>query len=289
MAVKKTVLIVKTGQSETFDAENNYIVSLGDVLRTTPLLHAFPPDDFELTWLTEKDALPLLAGNPFIDKLMVVTPFTPAHLLHESFDIVVNLERDPSLCSIIDRIPAHRHYGFRYQPKQLSGYDHAEHALQIIGHGDVKRDKNQTWAELLYMMIGRPYKGESYVLGYKPVARPVYDVGLNYLAGAKFPQKAWPRENWDALAKQLLADRSISWQAGKDNLNDYMEWIAGCKTIVTNDSLGLHIALAFGRKVVAMFGPTHAGEVQDSPSLTKLVAKEGLMRNIEVDHVYAAC
>lgn len=283
---RQTVLIVKTGQSETFDAENNYIVSLGDVLRTTPILHAFPAEDYEVTWLTEKDALPLLADNDYIHKLMIVTPFTASHLLHEAFDIVVNLERDPSLCSIIDRVPARRHYGFRYHRDRIAAYDHAERAIEIISSDDAKKAKTQSWAELLYQMLGKEYTGQSSILGYKPVATAVYDVGLNHLAGEKFPLKKWPTDRWHALAAKL-SDKTISWQAGTNNLRDYMEWIASCKAIVTNDSLGLHIALALGRKTIAMFGPTHAGEVPDSPLLTKIVAEEWNMQNISVEQVLA--
>lgn len=282
---RQTVLIVKTGQSETFDAENNYIISLGDVLRTTPILHAFPPEEYELTWLTEKDAIPLLADNPYIHKLMIVTPFSAAHLLHESFDIVVNLERDQSLCSIIDRVPARRHYGFRYQRQSIGAYDHADRALEIIASEETKKTKTQSWAELLYQMLGKEYAGHGAILGYKPNATAVYDVGLNHLAGEKFPLKKWPRERWDALAVKLLT-KTISWQAGTNNLRDYMEWIASCKLIVTNDSLGLHIALALGRRVVALFGPTYASEVPDNPLLTKIVAMEGNMANITVQEVY---
>ena len=289
MANKKTVLIVKTGQSETFDAENNYIVSLGDVLRTTPILHAFPPDTYEVTWLTEKDAIPLLADNDYIQKLMIVTPFTAAHLLHETFDIVVNLERDPSLCSIIDRVPARRHYGFRYQRQSIGAYDHADRAIEIISSEVAKREKTQSWAELLYEMLGKKYEGQAAILGYKPSATAVYDVGLNHLAGEKFPLKKWPKDRWEALSSKLMQTRSVSWQAGANNLRDYMEWIASCKTIVTNDSLGLHIALALGKNVVAMFGPTHASEVPDNPLLTKIVAEQGNMQNITVESVYDAC
>jgi heptosyltransferase-2 len=217
---------------------------------------------------------------------MIVTPFTASHLLHEAFDIVVNLERDPSLCSIIDRVPARRHYGFRYKRQNIVAYDHAERAIEIISSSDAKRDKTQSWAELLYEMLGKKYEGQPSILGYKPKAAAVYDVGLNHLAGEKFPLKRWPKEKWNVLAGQLRASRSVSWQEGANNLHDYMEWIASCKQIVTNDSLGLHIALALERKVVAMFGPTPASEVPDNQLLLKIVAKEGKMDNITVEEVY---
>jgi heptosyltransferase-2 len=54
---------------------------------------------------------------------------------------------------------------------------------------------------------------------------------------------------------------SVDWQQGLNNLYDYIDWINSCKKLVTNDSLGLHIALALGKPVVALFGPTNAKEV----------------------------
>ena len=35
-----------------------------------------------------------------------------------------------------------------------------------------------------------------------------------------------------------------------------LSWLASCRLIITCDSLGLHLALALRKKVVALFGPT---------------------------------
>jgi heptosyltransferase-2 len=42
-----------------------------------------------------------------------------------------------------------------------------------------------------------------------------------------------------------------------------MDWIASCRLLVTNDSLGLHLAMALNVKFVAFFGPTSSFEVHD--------------------------
>ena len=55
-----------------------------------------------------------------------------------------------------------------------------------------------------------------------------------------------------------------------DNIEAYIDWINSCRLIVTNDSLGLHIALALGKKVVALFGPTKANEVDEHDGMIKL-------------------
>ena len=63
------ILIVKLGYSETLDAEISRKSSLGDVLRTTVLLHAFKNDD--VSWLVDEHAFPLLEGNPYIRQILV--------------------------------------------------------------------------------------------------------------------------------------------------------------------------------------------------------------------------
>lgn len=64
-----------------------------------------------------------------------------------------------------------------------------------------------------------------------------------------------------------------------------MDWIGSCGTIVTNDSLGLHIALAFNKRVVALFGPTLASEVHSCSNLIKLVSHTGNVADITVNQV----
>jgi hypothetical protein len=53
----KKVLIIKLGYSETLDSALSLTTSLGDVLRTTVILHFFK--DWHITWLVDEKALPL--------------------------------------------------------------------------------------------------------------------------------------------------------------------------------------------------------------------------------------
>lgn len=111
-------------------------------------------------------------------------------------------------------------------------------------------------------MVGGTWQHQPYVLGYKPKTKEINDIGFNYKVGAKFPEKAWADENWEELEDKLKNDNlTVSWQEGLANLYEYIDWINTNKIIVTNDSLGLHIALALGKQVVAMFGPTSSKEV----------------------------
>lgn len=264
IAARKRVLVIKPGYSETLDPDNSGVVSLGDVLRTTVILHLYPPDEFEVTWLADAKSAPLLKGNPFISRLLVVNPFTPHLLLSEWFDVVINFEKELGICAVADRIPAWRRYGFRLDPSthQAVAYDYADEALSFTKNAHAKRSKGKSWSAVLYEMLGQQYAGQSYVLGYQPRTSPCFDIGLNHLIGEKFPLKRWPEAQWSALEEALAPSYSVSWQQGANDLEGYIEWIASCRLLVTNDSLGLHIALALGRPVVALFGPTLASEVQ---------------------------
>src|SRR6266851_1152377 len=90
---RKRVLIIKTGYGETLDPDDSDVVSLGDILRTTVILHLFPADRYEVTWLVDRRGTALLKNNPFIHRLLVVNPFTPNLLLSDWFDIVINFEK----------------------------------------------------------------------------------------------------------------------------------------------------------------------------------------------------
>lgn len=267
---RKRVLIIKPGYSETLDPDTSGIVSLGDILRTTVILHLFPSDQYHVTWLVDQKGVPLLHSNPFIHRLLVINPFTPHLLLSEWFDIVINFEKEPGICAVSDRIPARRRYGFRQDPQSYMAvsYDYSDEALSFTTDPDAKRSKSKSWSGVLYEMLGHQYAGQPYVLGYKPQGEILYDIGLNHLIGAKFPLKRWPESKWQELHSDLAGKYSVCWQQGTNDIESYIDWIASCRVLVSNDSLGLHIALALGKPVIALFGPTIASEVEDSNLIT---------------------
>ena len=275
MSDREKVLIIKPGYSETLDPETSGVVSLGDILRTTALLHLFPEDRYHVTWLVDEYGLPMLRGNAMIHRILRINPFTPYHLIREHFDVVINLEKDPGICALADAIPAWRRYGFRFDNRNgtVATYEHGHEALYLAENPDYKRFQNKTWLQILFTMLGAEYRGEPYVLGHVPEAPPDIDFGLNYRVGRKFPSKAWPMDNWRTLHDGLGADYTLSWQPADDdveNIEDYIDWVARCRVLVTHDSLGLHIALALARPIVALFGPTIPGEIDDTPDLVKL-------------------
>lgn len=260
--MKEKILIVKLGFTETIDQKvSTDNISLGDVFRTTAILHLFKKD--YVVWLTTKEAAPLLAKNPYIDRLLVYDLTVALQLQSEHFDVVINLEKVPGVCALTDSIYAWRKYGFRFDPK--SGKAEAyEHSYEVVANSEDTRLRSKmkkNWIEMLYGMVGARWDGESYVLGYKPKTKQKFDIGFNSKVGKRWPNKSWPEERWEKLKRLIGSKFSISQQQSLNDINGYIDWLNSCRLIITNDSLGLHLAIALNKNIIAMFGPTSEREV----------------------------
>jgi heptosyltransferase-2 len=255
------ILIVKLGYSETLDPEISRTSSLGDVLRTTVLLHKFKDD--HVSWLVDEHAYPLLEDNPLIQRILIYDLNSVLQLQHERFDTVINLEKVPGICALCDSIDAWRRFGFRFDSSNgtAQAYDHAERAMSLCDNKDLKKNHEQYWQEALYHMIGAEWDKEEYILGYKPKSSVQYDIGFNWSVGSKWPNKAWKKENWKKLEEIIGNKFTVCYQKGMNELHEYIEWVNSCRLLITNDSLGLHIAFALRKKTIALYGPTSSKEI----------------------------
>lgn len=257
---QQKVLIIKVGYSETLDAEISNITSYGDVLRTTVLLNLYKDD--HVTWLVDETAFPILKNNPCINRTLIYNVTSILQLQSEHFDTVINLEKVPGLCALSDSINAWRRYGFRFDVHtgEAEAYDGTHVVLEVCRNIEKKRHHKAYWQEGLFEMVGAEWKGEEYVLGDKPQGEEKYDIGFNYHIGNKWPLKGWPEEHWKELETLVGNKYTISWQQGLKDIEEYMEWISSCRLIITNDSFGMHVAIALKKKLIALFGPTHYRE-----------------------------
>lgn len=259
---RRRILIIKTGYTELLTNEKAGSPSLGDVLRATCMLSLFNND--EIAWLVSKEAAPLLPGAPIIHEVLVYSEHILDSLLTREFDLVVNLERTDAVYNFLDRLLV------RSNPEVIS-FREQEILPEVIGlpsrsgcgqlGSAVEREYYQHY---LFRSLGSRWKGEPYAV--PAVAdlskEPTCDVGFNHAVGSKWPVKAWPILNWKELARLCgEAGLSSSFQEGFSDLKQYIQWIQRHRIIVTSDSLGLHLALALGRRVVALFGPTRISDV----------------------------
>ncbi len=224
--------MLKLGRSERGEIENPSETRLDEVLQATVLLHRFRDD--QVTWLTDPSAVPLLEGNPYLRRLLVSTPGTLEALTTQSFDLVLDLDRDPRIHALADAIEARARIRF---------------------------DGSRGWScSALYQAFGEAWSGEEYVLGRRSAAAVEYDLGFNVHEGPGWPTRSWPLENWHRLETLVAGRYTISYHQSIGDLAGYMDWIQSCRLVVTGDGLGLSLALAMKKRVVALAGPTSLRE-----------------------------
>ena len=66
-----------------------------------------------------------------------------------------------------------------------------------------------------------------------------------YQVGSKWPTKAMSKYKWEQLYNKLESlGYKVDWQRGLNSLKEYIDWINSSRIIITQDSLGLHLAMA---------------------------------------------
>lgn len=206
--VEERVLIVK-------------LDAIGDVLRTTALLPALREvhPAAAITWLTRRDSVPLLRGNPYITEILELDAETCAHLLARTFDRVINLDASKASASLATVARSARKDGFVLN---AHGYVEATNpaARQWLEAGvfdDVKRQGASTYQDRMAAILGLEGRPHRYVLQLEPdeieqarvhlvgcgldPERP--SIGLNTGAGGRWPLKQWRENGYVELVRRL--------------------------------------------------------------------------------------
>lgn len=177
----------------------------------------------------------------------------------------------------------------------------AEYAYELGINDDLKfRHNRKTYQEIIYDISEIRYQDDKYVFllreGSQKKAVEFFKkrripkhrlaIGLNTGAGTKFETKQWPFEYFQQLTKLItlklkanvfllggkkekVMNRTLAqklkkqvYDTGHNNsLLEFAGFISLMDAVVSSDSLGMHLAIALGKKVIALFGPTCPQEV----------------------------
>jgi len=287
------ILIIKTG-------------ALGDVLRTTTLLHPLKRKypNARITWVTAQGALPLLSANNLIDILIAMEDPSIDNLRRRQFDALICLEKEGPQLALAAAITADRRAGYSPTPWNAASISNIEaRYMLVLGvSDDLKFFRNfKSYPEIIADAVGLPFQRDPYILNLTPAADQAYSrirsileqrgtadkpvVGFNTGCGAVFRTKQWTVEGWASTARALLdagypnvmlmggpAEEELNAaiiaqvpeliDTGTRNpLEDFFGIVQACDVVVTSDSLGMHIAIARGKYVVALFGSTSHHEI----------------------------
>jgi heptosyltransferase-2 len=280
--------------------------AMGDVVRTTALLPALKRKypESHVTWVTLANAVPILAGNPYVDEVLTYGPDTLLELAPRCFDVIINADKSRRSAALAARTEAREKRGFGMNDNGAIVPLSPEASYQYwIGlDDDLKFRRNRkSEQQMLAETAGVEFRRDPYVLVlsdqervFVEARRRAWDlldagvvVGLNTGCSELYPYKRLPVEYQarlvDVLAEAFPGIRVIL-LGGPEDANRNAE-IAGrakasvletpctegvrrgilytelADVVITGDSLGMHLAIGLGKRVVAWFGLTCEQEI----------------------------
>lgn len=196
---------------------------------------------------------------------------------------------------------------------EICGLEGQERSIHLYLTED-ERNGGRAWAEQKGLSLDRPL------------------IGLNTGAGKRWEHKKWTEEGFVELIRLLRSspeavasspqilllggpeeeerNRRIVNRVGEQvidagtghDLRKFFSLVDLCDLLVTGDTMALHVAVALGKKVVALFGPTSAAEIElygrgrkissDAPCVgcyrTSCDVRPTCMERISVEEVFRA-
>jgi heptosyltransferase-2 len=221
------------------------LAAAGDVLRTTcvlPALRAAWPGA-QITWLTEGSAVPLLEGNPLIDRVLPREAATE-RLMVERFDLVLGLDNDlagGALASLA-RCRERRGYVLDERGRVVPVNDGARLWWQMGLDDRLKRANRRTHSDLLHQVCGLPPTGAppQFVIPastrrairdrFAPLVAPFERIVLlNMGGGGRWPQKRWTQDHYVEFAGKVRREEpstAVLIAGGRDEAEAYARLLA---------------------------------------------------------------
>jgi len=256
--------------------------SIGDIVLTTPVVRCLKKQrgDAELHYLTKASFKALFAANPYIDKMHYVQDDIEAvipQLLEENFDEIIDLHHNLKSLRIKKALkkPAHSFHKLNIEKWMLT-------ALKINRLPDV-HIVDRYLDTVKHLGVQNDSGGLDYFI---PEAEKVRDedIPASHLAGyvgvvigAALATKQLPvdqlrelckgikhplillggpedRENGEAI--RAIDPDKIYNACGKFKLNESADLVRRAKLIVTHDTGLMHIAAAFKKPIISIWGNT---------------------------------
>ncbi len=300
--------------------------AIGDVIRTTPLLHRLKKESpkAHIPWLTlTPEVLPSA-----VDRKLRLDPAGIASLSALQYDLLINLDKDLEACALALRIKAKEKKGFTLVDGKPRNVDDAAYHKYLTGlWDDVNKANTKSYPEEIFEVCGYKFSGERYILEL-PGERPDFAipegarvVGLNTGCGGRWVTRLWPDDRWVALATGLkeagywplflggeqeheknlrLAKESGGAYLGTFSLKDFFCLMDRCELVVTAVTMAMHIAIGLGRRLVLFnnifnsheFEMYGLGEIitpgEDCEGCFKQTCAKACMDRITVDEALSA-
>ncbi len=276
--------------------------SLGDCVLTTPALSLLKQarPDLQIAVVVEDCFAPLFAGNPDVDRIL--SP-NAAGLSRFRPHLAINLHGGATSVRLMLAAASGLRAGFghfRFQPMYNVRIPRAQ---EILGVARTVHTAEHLASAMFYLGVPQAEIPRARLFAAQVSMRPRPYAVLHPFASEA--AKTWPRENFLAVAKYLDDDLGMEplfvGGAGDDlsafgphacfggaPLEEVKSLLAGAALFVGNDSGPAHIAAAFGRPVVVLFGSSDIDNWRPWRTENSALTSPRGIHSIEVSEVAAA-
>jgi ADP-heptose:LPS heptosyltransferase len=257
--------------------------SIGDIVLTTPVIRCLKKQlpDAELHYAVKSAYSTLVENNPYISKVHVLRDYMeeiiPA-IKKEKYDLVVDLHHNLRTLQIkkaLKKTPSRSFHKLNIQKwiytnlkiNRMPGLHIVDRYMQTVSHLNVQNDGQG----LDYFIPEREYVKESDI----PAAHLAGYIAI--VIGAAHGTKRYPPEKVSELCKLIehpimllggkedyLTGKEIAATdpfkiynaCGKFSLNESADLVRRSKFVISNDTGLMHIAAAFKKPVISLWGNT---------------------------------
>ncbi|MGH2568465.1 MAG: glycosyltransferase family 9 protein, partial [Bacteroidota bacterium] len=251
--------------------------ALGDVIRTTPLLHRLKQDypGAMVWWLTHSpEILPQQ-----VDVKLKFSPEALTTLRSMRFTRLYNFDKEREACALTEQLAAEVKKGFTLKDGKCAPLDtDAEHKYYTGIFDDLNRANTKSYPQELFELCGMDFRGENYILPVVPWSDKRWKlnakkkvVGLNTGCGGRWTSRLWPDRYWIAAAKALrksgyevvllggeqehtknkaFARKSGAKYFGHYPIQQFINLVNRCDLVVTAVTMAMHITIGLGKKIV---------------------------------------
>jgi heptosyltransferase-2 len=267
--VSKRILIIKLG-------------AIGDVIRTTPLVvkykSLFP--NCKITWLTwTPDILPASQ----IDEILKWDYNSILYAQQGTWDIAINLDKEKEAGALLKVLDAKEKYGFVLKDNEIQPINSlADHKFGTGMFDDVSKANTKSYLQEIFEICGFEHQGEPYLMdthsnkGYVwnlPKGKKI--IGMNTGCGGRWTTRLWSKDKWVELVELVkkqhpdaeilllggeaedarnkeIHQRSGALYLGYFSLFEFINLVNHCDAVITQVTMGMHITLALGKKIILM-------------------------------------
>ena len=256
--------------------------SIGDIVLTTPVIRCLKKQvpDAEVHFLVKNSFRPVMENNPYIDKLQVLAhswELMIEELKTEEYDYIIDLQHNSKTLRIKNAL---KKKSFSFYKLNIQKYLYTALKINWLPNTHIVDRYLQTvksfgvvndGAGLDYFIAASEVTGKGDI----PISH-----SAGYIAcviGAAHATKRWPVHKWkefcstiehpvillggpeDAANGDEIAsvDKLKVYNAcGKFKLNESADLVRNAKLVITNDTGLMHIAAAFKKPIISIWGNT---------------------------------